>query len=98
MTSSLNRKILLTLGSLGIILVLLTFVILQQHIVSAFQNFEAKESRTNLSRVEQAINGQYQSLSAFNLEYAEWNDVYDSVNRPEIFSDFVNESIYFPEF
>ncbi len=96
--NSLKHRILLTLLLLGIFLGLLTFITLREVIVPAFKTLETEEARKNLSRVEQAIESQFRSLSILNYEYAWWDDVYTTVNLPEIFPDFATEDIGPPEF
>lgn len=89
---SLQVKVFTIFLLMAVALVTGSYAVLHQFILPAFQDLEFEQSQADLARVEQAIQGQLQSLRAIDLEYAWWDGSYEFVRDPESHPGFVKNN------
>jgi len=68
---------------LGVALVGGCYVALETAVYPRFEEFERKESRTNLSRARELLDSQRETLITLGFEYSEWNATYEFVLDPQ---------------
>ena len=90
---SLRTKAVLVFLVLGAALVIGSNTILNVYVLPKFQAFEREQALTEMSRVEQALEAQFQMLKILVAEYAWWDETYDFIQQPEDHPDFANENI-----
>lgn len=80
-----QRKIIISFALIGAALVAGCFVILLLSIDSTFKKLEAEQSLKDISDAERAIERQIETLSAFNRDYAAWDETYEAMaNRSSL--------------
>ncbi len=76
---SLQEKVSLTLLIVMSVLALLSYMTLQSIVAPAFDKLELDEARTNLIRVERAIQNDVDNLNTITGDWGQWDDAYDYV-------------------
>ena len=94
---SVQLKIMLIFLLLGATLVVGVLFVLRLSVLPTFEDFENQQSATSLSRVKQALQGQYKTLETWNLEYAWWDETYAWAQHPEWNHHFVEENVLYPD-
>lgn len=67
------------------------YVALETAVYPSFEEFERRESKTNLSRARELLDSQRKTLITLGFEYAEWTATYDFVLDPH--HAFVEENL-----
>ena len=78
-TMSLQQKVSVTLLSVTAVLALLSYVILNAVISPAFDDLEVQSAKTNLVRVDRAIDAELDNLIRISADWAPWDDSYQYV-------------------
>ncbi len=73
---SLQQKMFVTVLTVTVVLVLLSWLILQRTVAPAFEEFELSAAHTNMVRVQRAIQEDLTQLSATVSDWAPWDDAY----------------------
>ncbi len=89
---SLQLKVLTIFLLMGALLLTGTYFTLRLFVLPAFQHLELTQSQSQLAGVEQAIDGQLQSLRALDLEYAWWDGSYAFIQDPGSHPDFIRNN------
>ena len=76
-TTSLQRKVSMTLFLAIAVFVALSFIILHAVIAPAFDELELSAARTDLIRAEQAILNDIENLEAVTADWALWDDIFE---------------------
>ena len=76
---SLQQKVSVTLLSVTAVLALLSYVILNAVISPAFDDLEVQSAKTNLVRVDRAIDAELDNLIRISADWAPWDDSYQYV-------------------
>jgi two-component system sensor histidine kinase/response regulator len=76
---------------LGVALVCGCYVALETAVYPRFEEFERRESKTNLSRARELLDSQRETLITLGFEYAEWTATYDFTLDPH--QAFVEENL-----
>ena len=71
---SLRKKAVLVFLVLGATLVIGTNTILNVYVLPKFQAFENEQALTEMSRIEQSLEAQFQMLKILVAEYAWWDE------------------------
>ena len=90
---SLRTKVVLVCLILSTTLVIGTNIILNVYVLPKFQAFENEQALTELSRIEQSLQAQFQMLKIMVVEYAWWDDTYAYIQQPEDHQDYANVNI-----
>ena len=90
---SLRTKVVLVFLILSAALVIGTNVILSTYVLSEFQSFENDQALTEMSRVEQALNAQFQMLKVLIAEYSWWDETYFFIQHPEDYPNYATTNI-----
>jgi len=64
---------------------------LKFYLYPIFEEYEQALAATDLARVEQAIEGQFDAIAFLGRDYAEWDDVYQFVESPDSMSEMLQE-------
>lgn len=76
---SLQKKVSLTLAVVIAVFTILSFLTLRVVIAPTFENLEQRAARSDLVRVEQALQTDLQNLSAITADWAPWDDIFSYV-------------------
>ena len=95
---SLRTKAVLVFLVLGVTLVIGANTILNVYILPKFQEFENEQALTEMSRIEQAFEAQFQMLKILVAEYAWWDETYEFIQQPEDHPDYAIENILDPDY
>jgi signal transduction histidine kinase/DNA-binding response OmpR family regulator len=91
---SLQKKIIAIFLCLGIGLIMGTYVVLKMSVFPAFNAIERQLAAESLSRVNQAITSELDTLLMFSREYGAWDETYRYVQDPEAFPEFIEDNMY----
>ena len=90
---SLRTKAILVFLVLGATLVIGTNTILDRYVLPEFQAFENDQALTETSRIEQALEAQFQMLNILIAEYSWWDETYAFIQQPEDYPDYATANI-----
>ncbi len=91
MLSDLKSKISLTMGFILILCAMGAWLVTDRVVMPSFTNLEFDAARTNLQRIEDALNREIETLNMTCNDYARWDDTYnymDSADPDYIESNF----------
>jgi sensor domain CHASE-containing protein len=74
---SIRTKVILVLGSVVLVYLVLSFVVLRAFVYPAFDDLEDEQAAHNLTRIEHALNENVEHLDSINLEYSQWTQTHN---------------------